>query len=107
MTVWEQVGREIEDFLSTVRTLPVSLQVSPDVVRHAVESRVDFVESIPLPDLTQLVIALLRAVRGSCDTSSLFRIIQSERVRGSDHRRHARCFVQPAVGRVVTLPCCE
>jgi glutamate/tyrosine decarboxylase-like PLP-dependent enzyme len=60
MTVWEQVGREIEDFLSTVRTLPVSLQVSPDVVRHAVESRVDFVESIPLPDLTQRVIALLR-----------------------------------------------
>src|SRR5215831_6897072 len=60
MTVWEQVGREIEDFLGTIRTLPVSSPVSSDVVRHAVESRVDFSEPVPLPDLTRLVSRLLR-----------------------------------------------
>src|SRR5262245_40538176 len=60
MTVWEQVGREIEDFLSAIRTLPVSSPVSSDVVRHAVESRADFLEPVPLPDLTRQVIGLLR-----------------------------------------------
>src|SRR5262249_49373334 len=60
MTVWEQVGREIEDFLSTIRTLPVSSLVSSDVVRHAVESRAGFLAPVPLPDLTRLVSRLLR-----------------------------------------------
>jgi aromatic-L-amino-acid decarboxylase len=60
MAVWEQVGQEIEDFLGGIRALPVSSSPRPDVVRHAVESRFDFVEPIPLPDLTRQVIDLLR-----------------------------------------------
>jgi glutamate/tyrosine decarboxylase-like PLP-dependent enzyme len=60
MTIWQQVGQEIEDFLNDIRALPVSSSLQPDVVRRAVESRFDFVESIPLPELTRQVIELLR-----------------------------------------------
>jgi len=60
MTIWQQVGQEIEDFLRDVRSLPVSSSVAPRVVRQAVESGFDFVEPIPLPDLTRQLIGLLR-----------------------------------------------
>lgn len=59
-TAWAQVGQEIEEFLSGVGTLPVSSSASPDEVRHAIESRFDFGEPIPLPILTSQVIDLLR-----------------------------------------------
>jgi glutamate/tyrosine decarboxylase-like PLP-dependent enzyme len=60
MTLWEQVGREVDDFISGIRTLPVSSSPRPDTVRQAIESRFDFVEPIRLPDLTQQVADLLR-----------------------------------------------
>lgn len=60
MTIWEQVGREIEDFMSGIRTLPVSSSPQPDAVRHDLESRFDFIAPIPLSDLTRQVAGLLR-----------------------------------------------
>jgi glutamate/tyrosine decarboxylase-like PLP-dependent enzyme len=60
MTVWDQVGREIEGFLNDIRTLSVSSSVQSAEVRHAVESHSDFCEPIPLPDLTREVADLLR-----------------------------------------------
>src|SRR6185312_295339 len=59
-TDWAQVGREIEEFLNGVGTLPVSSSASVDEVRRAIESRFDFGEPIPLPVLTSQVIDLLR-----------------------------------------------
>jgi len=60
MTIWQQVGQEIEDFLRDIRSLPVSSSLAPNVVRHAIESSFDFVEPISLPDLTRQLIGLLR-----------------------------------------------
>lgn len=60
MRIWEQVGREIEDFMSGIGTLPVSTSSSPDAVRHDVESRFDFAAPIALPDLTRQVADLMR-----------------------------------------------
>lgn len=59
-TVWAQVGREVEEYLNGVGSLPVSSAPSPDEVRQALESRFDFGESIPLPALTSQVADLLR-----------------------------------------------
>lgn len=60
MLAWEQVGREVEDFLGGIRTLPVSTTSPPRVVREAVESRFSFAEPMPLPELAREVAALLR-----------------------------------------------
>ena len=60
MSLWEQVGREIDDFMTGIRAVPVSSLPRPDTVRHAIESRFDFVEPIQLADLTQQVAGLLR-----------------------------------------------
>lgn len=60
MSIWEQVGREIEDLMNGIRTLPVSPPSAPDVVRRDLESRFDFTAPIPLPDLTRQVSDLLR-----------------------------------------------
>ena len=60
MPVWDQVGREIDAFLSGIRSLPVMAPLQPAEVRRAVESRFDFVAPIPLPDLTRQVSDLLR-----------------------------------------------
>jgi aromatic-L-amino-acid/L-tryptophan decarboxylase len=60
MTIWDQVGQEVDDFMNDIRTLPVSSSLRPDDVRHDLESRFDFVAPIPLEDLTQQVTSLLR-----------------------------------------------
>jgi len=59
-TAWEQAGRALEDLRNNIRDLPVSSDLRPDVVRRAVESRFDFSQPVPLPALTEQVIALLR-----------------------------------------------
>lgn len=59
-TAWAQVGREVEGFLDEMGALPVSSPASPDEVRHAIESRFDFGEPIPLPALTSQASELLR-----------------------------------------------
>jgi hypothetical protein len=58
--LWEQIGREVDDFSSGIRALPVSRMPRPDMVRAEVESRFDFANPIPLPDLTREVAHLLR-----------------------------------------------
>ncbi len=45
---WAQAGLEVETFLNEVGALPVSSPTSPDEVRHAIESRFDFGEPVPL-----------------------------------------------------------
>lgn len=60
MNIWEQVAREIEDYITGLRTLPVSSSSPPEAVRHDVESRFDFAAPIALPDLTRQVSDLLR-----------------------------------------------
>jgi aromatic-L-amino-acid decarboxylase len=60
MTIWEQVGREIDDFISGIRTLPVATSSPPAAVRHDVESRFDFTAPIALSDLTRQVAELMR-----------------------------------------------
>lgn len=59
-TAWAQVEREIEEYLNEPDALPVSSSASPDEVRHAIESRFDFGEPIPLPALTSQMTDLLR-----------------------------------------------
>lgn len=59
-TAWAQVEREVEAHLNEPGALPVSSAASPDEVRHAIESRFDFGERVPLPTLTSQVIDLLR-----------------------------------------------
>ncbi len=60
-TVWAQVGRAVEDLRNGIRELPVSSDaLHPGIVRTAVESRFDFAQPIPLRELTQQVIELLR-----------------------------------------------
>lgn len=59
-TAWTQVGWEVEKFLNEVGSLPVSAPASPDEVRHAIESRFDFGEPVPLEALTSQVADLLR-----------------------------------------------
>jgi glutamate/tyrosine decarboxylase-like PLP-dependent enzyme len=60
MTLWEQVGEEVEDFIGHVRELPVASTTSPGAVRDEIESRFDFAAPIPLSDLTAQVAGLLR-----------------------------------------------
>jgi aromatic-L-amino-acid/L-tryptophan decarboxylase len=61
MTIWEQVGQEIEDFTDRIRDLAVSSPVDAVAVRNEIESRFgDFAAPIPLPDLTRQVADLLR-----------------------------------------------
>jgi glutamate/tyrosine decarboxylase-like PLP-dependent enzyme len=60
VTEWEQVGRQIEDFLSDVSDLPVTPVADVAVVREAVASRFDFRHPIPLTWLIDEVGALLR-----------------------------------------------
>jgi aromatic-L-amino-acid/L-tryptophan decarboxylase len=61
MTIWEQVGREIEDFTNGIRELPVSAPVTARDLRQELESRFDdFTAPIPLPGLTRQVADLFR-----------------------------------------------
>lgn len=60
MTEWEQVGRQIERFLSDVPDLPVAPVADVEVVREAVASRFDFGHPIPLARLIDEVGTLLR-----------------------------------------------
>jgi glutamate/tyrosine decarboxylase-like PLP-dependent enzyme len=60
-TAWERTGRAVVDLHNGIRELPVSSDaLRPDVVRQAVESRFDFAQPVPLPELTEQVIGLLR-----------------------------------------------
>jgi glutamate/tyrosine decarboxylase-like PLP-dependent enzyme len=61
MSIWNDVGQEIQDFTSRIRTLPVIRQVPPPVVRQQVESTFDLETPMPLAELTAKVVALLRA----------------------------------------------
>jgi aromatic-L-amino-acid decarboxylase len=61
MTIWEQVGREIEQFRDGIRELPVSRSTHVQDVRLELESRFDdFTAPIPLGELTQQVAELFR-----------------------------------------------
>jgi len=60
MSLWEQVGREVEDFIGHVRELPVSAAATPETVRKEIESRFDFAAPVPLSELTAQVAGLLR-----------------------------------------------
>ena len=56
MTIWEQVGQEIEDYTDRIRDLPVASAVDAQALRHEVESRFgDFDPPIALADLTKQV----------------------------------------------------
>ena len=62
MTIWEQVGQEIEDFTSGIREQPVSTPVDAAALRQEMTSRFgDFETPIPLSDLMRQVADLLRA----------------------------------------------
>ena len=61
MTIWEQVGQEIEDFASGIREQPVSTPVDAAALRQEMTSRFgDFETPIPLSDLTRQMADLLR-----------------------------------------------
>jgi glutamate/tyrosine decarboxylase-like PLP-dependent enzyme len=60
MTVWNDLGREIEDFTTRIRALPVLRPASPQSVREEIESCFDLVTPIPLVDLTRRVATQLR-----------------------------------------------
>lgn len=59
MTVWDQIEREVEDFMREIRTLPACVTPRPDTVRREID-RFDFVTPISLPDLIDQVADLLR-----------------------------------------------
>jgi glutamate/tyrosine decarboxylase-like PLP-dependent enzyme len=61
MGIWDDVSREIQDFTAGIRDLPVTTPVHPQTVRRDVESTFDLAAPIPLPELTQKVVELLRA----------------------------------------------
>ena len=61
MTVWNELDREIEDFTTRIRALPVLHPASPQSVRGEIESSFDLVSPIPLADLTRRVATLLRS----------------------------------------------
>ena len=61
MSIWGDVSREIQDFTSGIRELPVSRPAPPHTVRSDIESAFDLEAPIPLPELTRKVVALLRA----------------------------------------------
>lgn len=59
MTIWEQVGQEIENYTDRIRDLPVSAPVDAQALRREIESRFgEFASPIPLADLTRQVSAL-------------------------------------------------
>jgi aromatic-L-amino-acid/L-tryptophan decarboxylase len=58
--VWEQVEREVETFRGNIRTRAVSSSPRPETVRHAIASRFDFSQPMPLTDLTREVAGLLQ-----------------------------------------------
>ena len=61
MTIWDQVGQEIENFTDGIRDVPVSSPVDAEALRRDIKSRFgDFATPIPLPDLTRQVADLLR-----------------------------------------------
>jgi aromatic-L-amino-acid/L-tryptophan decarboxylase len=61
VTIWDQVGREIEAFIEDIRELPVSSPVRAVDLRRELESRFDdFTTPIPLADLTSQVADLFR-----------------------------------------------
>jgi glutamate/tyrosine decarboxylase-like PLP-dependent enzyme len=60
MSIWTQIGREVEDFTGSIRELPVSTVASPEAVRRDVESRFDFKAAVPLDALVREVASLLR-----------------------------------------------
>jgi aromatic-L-amino-acid/L-tryptophan decarboxylase len=61
MTLWNDIGDEIVNFMEQIRMLPVLHQTPPELVREEIESRFGLDTAVPLPDLTRSVIASLRA----------------------------------------------
>jgi glutamate/tyrosine decarboxylase-like PLP-dependent enzyme len=59
--IWDDVSREIQDFTAGIRTLPVSTSANPQMIQREIESTFDLATPIPLPELTQKVVALLRS----------------------------------------------
>lgn len=61
MSIWERLEQEIERFREGIRELPVAPEVSPGTLRRELEEHFDFVSPVTLEDLTDQVIAFLRA----------------------------------------------
>ena len=61
MSIWDDVSHEIQQFTAEIRDLPVSTPAHPASVRRDIESAFDLATPIPLPELTQKVVGLLRA----------------------------------------------
>ena len=59
--IWDDVSREIQDFTAGIRRHPVSTPADPQMVQREIESTFDLATPIPLPELTQKVVALLRS----------------------------------------------
>ncbi|MGH9139929.1 MAG: pyridoxal phosphate-dependent decarboxylase family protein, partial [Vicinamibacterales bacterium] len=60
MNIWTTLGREVDDFVGSIREVPVAMPAAPDVVRQDIASRFNFAAPIPLDALTRAVSALLR-----------------------------------------------
>lgn len=60
MTIWHQVGREIDELTATIRSIPVAASVVPETLRKDLTERFDFVRPIPLAVLTADLAHVLR-----------------------------------------------
>ena len=61
MSIWNAIGREVENFTADIRELPVLRPSLRDALREEIESCFDFASPVPLAELTRKVIGLLRA----------------------------------------------
>src|SRR5215813_10947219 len=57
---WQRVMDEIAGFPATIRSLPVIRPVDPAALRERIAKEYEFASAIPLDQLTEQVIALLR-----------------------------------------------
>ncbi|GCE51450.1 pyridoxal-dependent decarboxylase-like protein [Thermosporothrix hazakensis] len=60
MSIWSQLIHELESFPRDIRTLRVSPLVSPEEIRAELKSRYSFAAPIPLEELIEEVMRLLR-----------------------------------------------